>query len=277
MRYQTTAAAWVAGVCQVPGDSWQVLINSAAGRGGLFTAEKAELFMRRNHSEFARRTGAWRDVAAEFDVGHVRSRAANPQYANQVKNHVYETASSNRSHGAADMPKEYWAKQARVVGRAKFKSAAGRCAQAGVKAGGIAALFELPFAACESYLDHRDGKRTKSEAVKDGAKKVGIAGVCGVVAGAAGFAVAGFVSAPVLAVVSVPLVGVGLFTSGDRAWKIATRFRKPSIKQLNPWAQDQQSAISSRPAQSAQFTVTGMGIPSINFPSFKSITTHSPK
>jgi len=266
VKYETTAAAWIAGMRQVPHHTWQEMTKAAAGRGGLFTAEKAELFMRRNFSEFDRATGAWRDVHfGDFDLGHIKARATNPQYAHQVKNHVYETASSNRAHGAADMPKAYWKEMGKVVGRAKFRARVGRVAKAGGKAGVLAAVTELPFAAAESYLDWRDCKRSKAQAAGDCAKKTGIAGAVGAVVGSAAFCVGGAIGGTAATVVAVPLLAVGLYGQGARAKKIYDRFITPPWTNL--WQPAPQLVTASSTAQFAPSIATGMATRSTSSPS----------
>jgi len=276
VKYKTTATAWIAGMRQVPHHTWQEMTKAAAGRGGLFTAEKAELFMRRNFSEFDRATGAWRDVHfGDFDLGHIKARATNPQYAHQVKNHVYETASSNRAHGAADMPKAYWKEMGKVVGRAKFRARVGRVAKAGGKAGVWAAVTELPFAAAESYLDWRDCKRSKAQAAGDCAKKTGIAGAVGAVVGSAAFCVGGAIGGTTATVIAFPLLAVGLYGQGARAKQIYDRFITPPWKNL--WQPAPQLATARNPAQFAPSTFTTTVIRSISSPSSASGTTRCAK
>ena len=269
MGKQSTAAGWIAGALRVPADGWKVISRDVLGRGGLHTMEKAELFMRRNFSNFERRSGVWRDIKSgkygDFDVGHKRARATNPQHAHTVDNHVFERRSHNRSHQAGDMPNSYWKGEADFFNAAKAKAVAVRGLQAGAVGAAYGAVFEIPFAAADAYLDVRQGGDGK-QAAKKCAKKVGFAAAGGGLAGVGGWALAA-ACPPLAPIVGAPLAVVGVIGLAQRTHHLYQRFITP------PWEHDLQLATANHPAQFALFTFTGTGVPSISSPSSASDTT----
>jgi len=56
--HRTTAAAWIAGMAQLPRDDWNLLGIAAAGRGGLNTRAKGMEFMNANFTNWDANSGA---------------------------------------------------------------------------------------------------------------------------------------------------------------------------------------------------------------------------
>lgn len=235
---RTTAAAWIAGMAQVPRDSWTLLGDAAAGRGGITSCADGRAFMKSNFSNWDASSGAWRDVIGgrfePVDFGHIKSRYNRPDLANDVNNHILERRSFNRSHKARDLTSAEVAAEARFFQGVKWKARLSRTGAAGLKAGGVAMLFELPFAAAEGWLDVRQGYATRWQAVKKSGIQVSVAGVSGFVVGGTAFALSASVSVPVAISAASLLGAVGLYSASRRSWNLFQRFRNRDLKAITP-------------------------------------------
>ena len=261
-NYRTTAAAWIAGMAQVPYDSWAALGDAAAGRGGIKSCADGRAFMKANFTNWDASSGAWRDVIGgrfeKVDFGHIKSRYNRPDLGNDVTNHILERRSFNRSHKARDLTSAEVAAEARFFQGIKWKARLSRTGAAGMKAGGFAMLFELPFASAEGWLDVRQGHATASQAVKKGGVKVGVAGVSGFVMGGAAFAFSAAVSVPIAIGAASALGAVGLYSTGKRSWNIAQRFRNRNAKALVPSKKPELRLLS--------LTANGLPLPQVQQP-----------
>jgi hypothetical protein len=255
---RTTAAAWIAGMAQVPRDSWTLLGDAAAGRGGITSCADGRAFMKANFSNWDARSGAWRDVIGgrfePVDFGHIKSRYNRQDLANDVSNHILERRNFNRSHKARDLTSAEVAAEARFFQGVKWKARLSRTGAAGLKAGGIAMLFELPFAAAEGWLDVRQGYATRWQAVKKGGIQVSVAGASGFVVGGASFALSAAVSVP-FAIGTASLLGaVGMYSASKRSWNLFQRFRNRDLKTIAP------------SKQGVLFATYGLPLPQTNKP-----------
>ena len=237
-NHRTTAAAWIAGMAQLPLDDWHLLGFAAAGRGGLNTIAKGTEFIKANFTNWDERSGAWRDVIGgrfgAVDFGHVKSRHNNPDLANDVNNHILERRSFNRSHKARDLSSAEVAAEARFFQGVKWKARLSRTGIAGLKAGGIAMLVELPFAAAEGWLDVKQGHANKDQAVKKGGIQVAWAGALSLVTGSAAFAFSAAVSVPIAIATGSVVGAISLYSTSKRSWNIYQRFRNRDLKALLP-------------------------------------------
>ena len=106
---------------------------------------------------------------------HIKSVANAPNIAKAPSNVVLEEASKNIARGSRNMTAAEVA-ATKTSGRI---AAAGSVARGAAKGGAIAAAIEAPVTGLENFFHWKRGRKSRSQATKDAAKDVAVAGVAG--------------------------------------------------------------------------------------------------
>lgn len=166
--------------------------------------------------------GATLEYLDKHHVSHIRSVKHHPELAAQPANLVFEPQKWNLARGSNDMTFVDKFK-VRIHNAGASMAGAGKIMLITVaKGGAIGALIELPVTTTVETLHVINQRKTKKQALRDGAQTVGVIGLVGGITAGAVTAVSTVgltVGAPVL----IPLTVVGgsayFWVSGNRVWR----------------------------------------------------------
>ena len=167
-------------------------------------------------------------------VSHVRSVKHHPELAAQPANLVFEPQNWNLARGSNDMTLVDKFK-VRIHNVGASMAGAGKIIRITVaKGGAIGALIELPVTTTVETLHVINQRKTKEQALRDGAQTVGVIGLVGGMTAGAVTAVSTVgltVGAPVL----IPLTVVGgsayFWVSGNRVWRALDDESRTAVKE----------------------------------------------
>ena len=177
------------------------------------------------------------------DISHIKSRSLHPDQAGDVKNVLFERSRWNRSRGGRDM-RQWEVVRIRLVNFREGLVQAGRStAVAATRGAAAGALMELPVAAVEQVILFKGGRKTRAEALSDGARSVGKSAAAGA-AGAVVFTGVGLMGVSLTSAVAVPIAVAG---GTLYVWSAAKRIMtaRAKVRSIQPWVPIDVAAYSS--------------------------------